>query len=296
MVRGGVALARRLRVPPVVVALSIVALGTSLPELMVSIRASMEGYPNLILGNVVGSNIANVMLVGGAAAAIYPLRMKGKAVRRPGVFMLGVSVLFAVLCFTGGLTRLEGGILLGVLVVAFSLTARDSIKAHREEDHTPLEWVLGVPSTLPIIGLFIVIGIVSLPLGADLLVDSAVQLAERFGVSETVIGLSIVAIGTSLPEVATTVLAAMRKRSAMAVGTIIGSNTFNILGIMGITALMSDSIPVSTRFLMLDLPLMLGMAALLMGFAFFGRAVGRLGGGLLLSGYTFYLVTLYFVA
>lgn len=296
--RGAVALARRMRIPPVVVALSVVALGTSLPELMVSIRASLDGYPNLILGNVVGSNIANVLLVGGMTATIYPLRLRGADVRRPSLIMLMVSLVFAAMCLRGGVSQFEGFVLLGGLAVTFALTARDSIRVHRDEKRpTPLEWVLGVPSKLPTIVLFIVIGVVTLPLGADLLVESAVVLAERIGVSETVIGLSIVAIGTSLPEVATSVLAAMRKRTGMAVGTIIGSNTFNIVAIMGVAAAISpETIFVSPRFLLLDLPIMVLLAIALVGFTWFGKAVGRRFGIGLLVGYVAYLVTLYFLA
>lgn len=294
LVRGGVALARRLRVAPVVVALTVVALGTSLPELMVSIRATISGYPNLILGNVVGSNIANVLLVGGAAVAVYPLRMRRHDVRAPGLAMLAASLLFAGLCLSGDVSRFEGGVLLAGLLAVFGFTTIETVRSHKQAETTPLEWVLGVPSKIPTIVLFVVIGAVTLPLGADLLVDSAVQLADRFGVSETVIGLSIVAIGTSLPEVATTVLAAMRGRSGMALGTILGSNTFNLLAIMGIAAGMSaEPIPVSSRLLTFDLPVMIVAAVAMVTAGWFGRAVGRRTGVLLLAAYLLYLGALY---
>lgn len=295
LVRGGVALARRLRIAPVVVALTVVALGTSLPELVVSVRAAMSGYPSLILGNVVGSNIANVLLVGGAAAAVYPLRLRGGDVRRPGLIMLVASLLFAGFALSGGMTRVEGGVLLGGMVLVFLYTAVESLRGKADEaGSTPLEWVLGLPSSLPVIALFIGIGIVTLPLGADLLVESAVELADRFGVSETVIGLSIVAIGTSLPEVATSVLAATRKRPSLAVGTILGSNTFNLLGIMGVTAVLSaDPIPVSSRFLRLDLPLMLGVSVLMVGAGWAGRVAHRRTASVTLLAYLLYLAVLY---
>lgn len=293
--RGGVALARRLRVAPVLVALTVVALGTSLPELMVSIRASMSGYPNLILGNVVGSNIANVLLVGGAAAVVFPLAMGGRDLRAPAAAMLTASFLFAWLCLSGDVTRLEGGVLLIGMAAVIALTMTEAVRSHADTaERTPLEWALGVPSAMPTIVLFIVIGLVTLPLGADLLVDSAVQLADRFGVSETVIGLSIVAIGTSLPEVATTVLAAMRRRPGIALGTILGSNTFNILGIMGIAAGTSaEPIEVSSRFLTLDLPVMIVVAVAMVIAGGVERSIGRKTGVALLAAYLLYLGALY---
>ncbi len=159
LVRGAVALARRARVPQTVVALTIVGLGTSLPELVVSVRAALEGYPGLALGNVVGSNIANVLLVGGLAAGVHPLRTGDRSVARSGVAMLVISLLFAGLCFRGhALTRPDGGLLLGLLVAGLALTSRDALRAQRPAASAPMEWVLGVPSSLPIIALFIGVG------------------------------------------------------------------------------------------------------------------------------------------
>ena len=296
LVRGGVALARRLRVPPVLVAVTVVALGTSLPELMVSLRASMTGYPNLILGNVVGSNIANVLLVGGLAAAVYPLRIRDPALPRNGMIMLAVSFLFAALCLNGTITTVDGIILLAALVAVFGLTAGDTIKAYADEqDHSvPLEWVLGLPSRMPIIVLFMAIGVVTLPLGADLLVEAAVELAERYGVSETVIGLSVVALGTSLPEVSTTVLAALRRRPAMALGTIIGSNTLNLVAIMGVAAVTATQpVLVGPGFLRVDLPFMLVVSAVLVALTRFARRITRGLGMLMVLAYLLYLTGLY---
>lgn len=298
LVRGAVGLARRLRVPPAAVALSVVAFGTSLPELFVSVRATLTGHPNLILGNVVGSNIANVLLVGGAAAIVFPMKMSDRDLRTNGVIMVAITLLFAWLCTAGGVTRTEGVVLLGVFVAVMALTAGSTIRAHaKEPEATPLDWVLGLPSRIPIIVLFIVLGIVALPLGAELLVTAAVEIAARLGVSETVIGLSIVAVGTSLPEVTTSILSALKKRPAMAIGTIIGSNTFNLAGIMGVTAVMSrEPVPVSARFLSLDLPIMIGAGALVAGFTWVDRAVGRRVGLTLVLLYVAYLVTLLTVA
>ncbi len=293
--RGSVALARRLRVPSAVVALSLVAFGTSLPELVVSMQAAMTGHPNLILGNVVGSNIANVLLVAGAAAVAYPLRLRSHGLRGTSIIMLLASLVFAGLCVVGGVDRGDGVLLLAGFVVVLVLNARAVARNQRAVDAAvPLDWVLGLPSKLPMIVFFIVIGVATLPVGADLLVDAAVDLAELVGVTETVIGLSVVAIGTSLPEVTTAVLAALRRKPAMALGTIIGSNTFNLLAIMGITAVISrDAVPVSVRFLSLDLLVMLAVSVALVGATFFARRIGRVAGAALLVAYVAYLFALY---
>ncbi|MDX1495826.1 MAG: sodium:calcium antiporter, partial [Longimicrobiales bacterium] len=228
MVRGAVALARRLDVPPVVVAATVVGFGTSLPEMVVSIQATLTGFPDLILGNVVGSNIANVLLVGGASAVVYPMLHSDGELRRNVLLMSASLLAFTVFAATGEIGRVEGGLLLGAFAVMMAATARSTIQARRGSDpSTPLDWVLGIPSRMGTIAFFIVIGVAMLPLGARLLVTSAVEIARSFEVPEAVIGLTILAIGTSLPEVTTTVLAALEKRSDVAIGTIVGSNTFN---------------------------------------------------------------------
>ncbi len=281
--------------PPVVVALSVVAFATSLPELVVAVRATLSGYPGLVLGAVIGSNVANVLLVAGASAAVLPLACGEGPVRRNGTIMLGVGVLFAVLSLSGGITRLDGLVLLTVLVAVLGLTARTSIQAYGRADTTiPLDWVLGLPSRLGTILLFIGIGIVVLPLGAGFLVEAAVEIAEGFGVSNTVVGLSVVAIGTSLPELTTAVLAALQKRSDVAIGTIIGSNTLNVLAIMGLGATISPSpIEVSQRVVSIDLPIMIGVSAVPVLYAWSGKPIGRKTGATLFIAYFVYLWTLY---
>ena len=296
--RGSVALARRLRVPPVAVALSIVAFGTSLPELVVSVRASLTGYPDLILGNAVGSNIANILLVGGVGAAVYPLRMRDRSVRRTGTIMLLTSIVFAWLCWSGDLSYAEGLALLLGFGASLALTAHATVRDYGEEERdpatTPLDWVLGLPSKLPTIGFFVVVGIVTLPIGADLLIESAVEIAARLGVSNTVVGLSVVAVGTSLPELITSIVAAVHRKPAMVVGTIIGSNTFNLLAIMGISVVISPgSVPVSGRFLTLDLPVMVGTALLMVAFAWLGRPIRPVAGVLFIVAYAVYIGVLY---
>lgn len=297
LVRGAVGLARRLDVPPVVVAATVVGFGTSLPELVVSVQATVEGYPDLILGNVVGSNIANVLLVGGASALVYPLLHDEREIRR-NVGLMGASlVAFTLFAATGPIDRLHGAILFGSFVVMIAATARSTIRARRDSDpSTPLDWVLGIPSRLRLIVVFIVLGIVWLPLGASLLVDSAVAIATELGIPEAVVGLTILAVGTSLPELTTTVLAAMEQRSDVALGTIVGSNTFNILGIMGLTASISpEAIVVSSRMLLLDIPVMLTTSAILGLFVWRARPIGRRGGVVLLLSYVAYLATLWII-
>jgi cation:H+ antiporter len=244
----------------------------------------------------VGSNIANVLIVAGIAALVYPLRTGDRAARRSCSMTVVVSVLLAVLCFLGGnVTRLEGGALLAILAVGFTLTLRAALRAQRQTTvTTPLDWVLGLPSKLPTILFFVATGLVLLPLGADLLVESAVVIAGRFGVPETVVGLSVVAVGTSLPEVATTIVASRQRRAGMVVGTVAGSNLFNILGILGAAALVSPTaLPVSGRFLTLDLPVMIATSVLLASFTWRRRPISPRWGAALVSMYVVYLGVLY---
>jgi len=296
LVRGAVGLARRLRVPSAFVALVIVGLGTSLPELVVSVRAATTGFPGLALGNVVGSNIANVLVVVGVAAIVYPLRTSDRPARRSCTMTVVMSLLLVTLCAVGrDLTRFEGFMLLTILVVGFVVTLRGVLRAQeRVAVTTPLDWVLGLPNQLLTILFFIVIGLVVLPLGAELLVDAAVVIAEQFGVPETVIGLSVVAVGTSLPEVATTVIASRQRRAGMVVGTVAGSNLFNILGILGVAAVASPTpIQASARFLTLDLPVMVSAALVLASFTWLRRPVTRRAGIALVAAYVAYLGVLY---
>ena len=275
LVKGAVNLALRIGIPALIVSLTIVAFGTSAPELLISVKAAIDGVPGIAMGNVVGSNTANILLVLGIPAMLATMHTHNCETRKSYMQMIAASVLFIALAFTGSFTWISGVVLLGALVLIMGLAARDA-QAHRkagqaaEDDDAPE----GADPNMPwwrIIG-FLALGLVGQPLGADLLVDNAVVIAREFGISETVIGLTLVAIGTSLPELATTVMAALRRQADVALGNVIGSNIFNLLGIIGVASLVAP-IPVAPEFLSYDLWVMLGASLLLVPFVFFGKDI-----------------------
>ncbi len=293
LVRGAVALSRRLRVSPAIVAFTVVAFGTSVPELVVGLQAARTGLAELAFGNVVGSNIANVLLVVGVTAIIYPLATMDRSGRRDVVWMMGASALMASIAWGGSLGRGAGLLLLVVLAVATAFSAREAIRSREVDDpSTPIEWVLGMPRSLPMIVLFLLAGLVGLPLGARLMIEGSVEIATALGVSNTVIGLTLVAVSTSLPELATTVVAAFQRRTELVLGTIVGSNIFNVLGIMGASSIASpEPIPVLGRAITVDLPVMLAASLLLAVLIWRSRPIGRRGGFVLLGLYLAYLTS-----
>lgn len=274
LVRGAVNLSLRLGVPALIVSLTVVAFGTSAPELLISIQAVIDNAPGIALGNVVGSNIANVLLVLGIPALLAGgLHTSQYDTRKSFVTMLAVSLLFTGVCFFGPIGWPHGLLLLAVMAAVLWDQVRDALVHRngvaREPRIEELEGAdLGMPGWK--IAVFVGLGLVGLPLGADLLVDSSIVIARRFGVSETVIGLTLIAVGTSLPELATTVMAALRRQADVALGNVIGSNIFNLLTIIGIAALVGR-IPVDPVFLRFDLWVMLGAALLLAPFVFSTR-------------------------
>jgi cation:H+ antiporter len=204
--------------------------------------------------------------------------------------MVAVSLLFVAICFVGDLSRLAGVVLLAALAIVLGVTARETARKREADRGTPLEWVLGLPRKTAMIVLFIIAGAVGLPLGATMLVESAVKIAEHLQISDAVVGLTIVALGTSLPELSTSVVAALRRHASVALGTAIGSNVFNILAIMGIAAAASPApIAVPPGFSSLDLPVMLGASLLLALLIWRGRPIGRLTGVVLVLAYVVYL-------
>lgn len=295
LVKGAVNMSLRLGVPALIVSLTIVAFGTSAPELLISIQAIWDGVPGLALGNVVGSNTANVLLVLGIPALLAVMHTSECDTRNSYLQMIAATVLFIVLCAMGPLTWVSGIILLAALAAMLTYAAmsankhrKQSSESAAEEDEEELE---GADPNLgwgKIIG-FLVLGLVGLPLGASLLVDGSVNIARQFGISETVIGLTLIAIGTSLPELATTVMAALRRQADVALGNVIGSNMFNLLGIMGVASLVG-TIPVDPQFLSFDLWVMLGASLLLIPFVFMKVDINRTWGVMLSAAYVAYLL------
>jgi cation:H+ antiporter len=280
LVRGASGIARTFRLSPMVIGLTIVGFGTSAPEMLVSVQAALAGQPAIAIGNVLGSNIANILLILGVSAVIAPLLIPVRKIWRDLGFMLLATGTIWVMLLDGEVTRIDG-LLLFAGLVAFLLTAflTGAVEPQEEKaDATPV-WL----STVQTIG-----GLVVLVIGARLLVDSATDIARTFGISEAVIGLTIVAVGTSLPELATSVIAAIRKQTEIAVGNIVGSNVFNIFGILGVTALISP-IPVEARFVDIDMYWVAGTALGLTVVAAIMGGLPRLAGALLLAGYGAYL-------
>nr|WP_076448757.1 calcium/sodium antiporter [Roseivivax lentus] len=297
LVKGAVNLALRLGVPALIVSLTIVAFGTSAPELLISIKAALEGAPGIALGNVVGSNTANVLLVLGIPAMLAVMHTSSHDTRKSFWIMLAATFLFIGLAFRGVFDWIAGLILVGVLAVILGDAFRDSLK-HRNgalegaEDDEDLEGADPDMAWWKVL-LFLALGLVGLPVGADLLVDSARVIATRFGVSDTVIGLTLVAIGTSLPELATTVSAALRKQADVALGNVIGSNMFNLLAIIGVASLIAP-IDVDPEFLRFDLWVMLAASLLLIPFVLMGRDLTRawgIGLTLLYAAYVAYVLS-----
>lgn len=294
LVKGAVNLSLRLGVPALIVSLTVVAFGTSAPELLVSVQAILEDAPGIALGNVVGSNVANVLLVLGIPALIATLHTSHFDTRNSYLQMIAASLLFIGLCWIGTLTWISGLILLAALAAmlghAFYETQVHRRAVAAEAAANPEPEVEGADPDMPWwkIGLYLVLGLVGLPLGADLLVDGASNIAATFGMSEAAIGLTLVAVGTSLPELATTGMAAIRRQADVALGNVIGSNMFNLLGIMGVASLVG-AIPVDRAFLTVDLWVMLGASVLLVPFVFLKRDITRTWGVVLSALYLAYL-------
>ena len=298
LVRGAARLAAAAGVSSLVIGLTVVAFGTSAPELAVSVKSSWLGQADLAVGNAVDSNIFNVLFIVGAAATITPLLVAQDLVRRdvPLVILLSISVLLMAL--DGGIGRLDGLVLLACLVAYTVWVVRSS---RRESAAVAAEYeaefgreAKGKPAPTWMSVGFVAAGLALLVLGSQWLVDSAVQFAQWLGVSEVVVGLTIVAAGTSLPEVATSILAAIRGERDIAVGNVVGSNLFNLSGVLGITGLVSpDGLPVSPAMMGFDLPVMITAAVALLPIYAPGRVIPRWEGLLFLffyAGYTTYLV------
>lgn len=294
VIRGAVGVARRLGLSELLIGLTLVGFGTSAPELITSIDAALRGSPGIALGNVLGSNISNILLILALVVLVRPIAVDPAAVRRDGLLVIAVSIALAALALSlGALDRLAGAALLAALITYVILVWRLERKGgpaaalHEAEAHTHDP----APRQLVFSALFAVGGLALLVWGADLLVGGAITLARVAGLSETVIGLTIVAIGTSLPELVATLAAALKGRSDVAFGNIVGSNLYNILGILGATALIHP-IPIPSDISLADWLVLIGSAVMLALFALTGRRLSRFEGAAMLIGYALYVAYL----
>lgn len=291
LIRGALAASQRMGVSPLLSGLLIIGFGTSAPELVVSIDAALGERPDIAIGNVVGSNISNILLILGLCAVITPLAVKPLVLRRDAVTVVAASILFLVLVGGSALARSDASIFL-VALAAYLYWAYRSEQSGASPSAELLRAEAEEVTALPKTGFWIfsavVSGLVLLIVGSQVLLSGAVGIAESFGISEAVIGLTLVAVGTSLPELSISVIAAFRRHADVAIGNVLGSNIFNLLGILGISALLQP-LPVHERILQFDQWVMLGTAILLLLFLYTGRRLSRLEGCFLLLGYVFYL-------
>lgn len=293
LVRGASRLAAAVGVSPLVIGLTVVAYGTSAPELAVSIQSAFAGQADIALGNVVGSNIFNVLFILGAAAVVTPLVVHGQLIRRDVPLMIGVSILLLLMGLDGLIGRLDGLLFSSGVVI---YTVWSILQSRQENQAVQTEFAQefgaepsrGLKAWVTQLG-YIAAGLVMLVLGSNWLVDGAVALAQAFGISELVVGLTIVAAGTSLPEVATSLVASFRGERDIAVGNVVGSNIFNILSVLGLAAAVSPSgITVAPAAVTFDIPVMLAVAVVCLPIFFTGGVIARWEGLLFLGYYAAY--------
>jgi cation:H+ antiporter len=296
LVKGAAKIATTVGISSLVVGLTVVAYGTSAPELAVSVMSAFNGQADLALGNVVGSNIFNVLFILGISAMIVPLIVNQQLIRFDVPVMIAVSVLLLGVCWDGIISRVDG-ILLFALAICYTVflirqsrkeSNPDVIKEYDDEykkQSDKPEWIKSIS--------LILVGLAGLVLGSKWLVDGAVEIARYFGVSELIIGLTIVSAGTSLPEVATSVVAAFKGERDIAVGNVVGSNIFNILTVLGLSSIIApNGIPVPSQALAFDIPVMIAVALSALPIFFIGYKIGRPGGLFFLSFYGAYLAYL----
>ncbi|MEZ5691143.1 MAG: calcium/sodium antiporter [Rickettsiales bacterium] len=299
LVRGSVAISEKLGISAILIGVVVVGFGTSAPELLVSVKASLDGKSDIALGNVVGSNIANILFILGIAAIICPVLCPAKAVRRDALAVLFSGLLLYLLTYSGEISRIYGILMLISLIAYLVYSYRSEIKEKRElaagKQHTVHEHEAQEFDSKTGIGLSIimsVVGIAMLMFGADLLVDGASNIARQFGISEAVIGLSLVAVGTSLPELATAISASIKKNSDVIIGNVLGSNLFNVLSILGITSIIKP-VPMSGQIASFDIPLNLIIALITFVIIYKMQKISKITGAIFLVGYVMYMGFLY---
>ena len=296
LVYGSAALARNFGISPLVIGMTILAMGSSAPEMMVSATAALDGKTDTAVGNVIGSNIANIALILGITAMIKPLSISSPVLRRELPLMIGVTLIAGAILWDNHLGFYEGVLLLGLFVIFILAMLRISRKEQPNGDVLLEEQEQDVPEGVDnkIALMWVVIGLIILPIAADTLVDSSVVIAKYFGMSDLVIGLTIIAIGTSLPELAASIASIFKGEDDMAVGNIIGSNVFNILAVMGIPGLLNPSV-LSPLAMGRDFYVMLAVSVLLMLMALGKRRrINRVEGGILLSCFIAYQAYLFY--
>jgi cation:H+ antiporter len=298
LVRGAVALARKLRVTPMIIGMTIVAYGTTAPELVVSLQAAVDGLPGISVGNVVGSNIANILLILGLSAVIFPIVVQPTSLMRDATMCMGAALVFTALALSGTVERWQGALMVAMLA-AFSIYAfRAERRRGKANDPGDIAEELAdefkeAPKPVWLSLLSVVGGIVAVVAGAKLLVTAAVDTARTLGVGEEVIGLTIVAVGTSLPELATAVVAAWKRHSEVAVGNILGAGIYNLFAIMGLVAVVNP-IPVPPQILVFDLWVMVAVTALLLTLLLWRNGLSRPVGAMFLAGFVAYTALQYY--
>lgn len=287
LVRGAISLANRLGMPPLLIGLTVVGFGTSMPELLVSLQAALGGSPAIAVGNVVGSNTANILLILGVAAVISPIAARIPNLKRDLVMMLLAAGAMLGLGYWG-IVNFWLGLAMFALLAGYLARVTFTDRRRMTEDEAELAVkIAGWKEALFIVG-----GLGALFVGADLLIDAATAIAREFGISEAVIGLTIVAVGTSLPELATSVVAAFRKHAEVALGNVVGSNIFNILGILGITAIVVP-VPVEASMASFDIPFMLAISLALALLIVLAGRISRIAGAVMLAIYAGYVTWLF---
>jgi len=288
LIRGSSSLALRVGITPLVVGLTVVAFGTSSPELVVSLKAALEGNGDISLGNIIGSNIANIALILGVSALIKPMKVQAQVVRREIPIMIFVTLLLVLFLLDNEIRMIEGIVFfIGILLYSVASIFLAKKEKSREAKDEFIEGVVHKPLKIWIAILFIFFGLVLLFYGSNIFLEASVEIAKIFGMSQAVIGLTIIAVGTSLPELVTSAVAAYKNESDIAIGNVVGSNVYNILFILGITAII---IPVSARGITsIDIIIMLLAAIVILPMAWSKFTLNRTEGVFLLIGYAVYI-------
>lgn len=293
LIKGAVSLARNFGLSKLLVSAVVVGFGTSMPEMTVSVGAALKQASDIAIGNVVGSNIANILLIVGLATIFCPIFVTGNAVKRDAFIMLGASIILCGLALIGNISFIAGLLMFAALIAYIIWSYAQDKKTGAQTAAHIKEDIEGEKQLSPLIASVYAIGGLALLIGgAYILVEGAVAIAREFGLSEAVIGLTIVAVGTSLPELATAVVAAYRKHSDVIIGNILGSNIFNILAILGVTAMISP-ISIGAQIANTDVWIMLGVALFLSIYLLRGATIGRISGIAMLAAYSLYTVWLY---